>query len=215
MKKIKLPLKSSILSIILLVLFASNLKAQSLTGSKTIPSTFFPTIKVAVDSLNAQGVGTGGVIFNIAAGHTETITATIALTATGTSTNQIIFQKDPLTTGANPIITAYVGTLLASSTLSVDGIWSFIGSDYVTVDGIDLLDPTSNTTATTTMEFGYGFYKASATNGANNNLIQNCTITLNRNNNTASTGPRSNATGSVGIEVMACIPTAVGTELCI
>lgn len=211
MKKIKLPLKSSILSIILLVLFASNLKAQSLTGSKTIPSTFFPTIKVAVDSLNAQGVGTGGVIFNIAAGHTETITATIALTATGTSTNQIIFQKDPLTTGANPIITAYVGTLLASSTLSVDGIWSFIGSDYVTVDGIDLLDPTSNTTATTTMEFGYGFYKASATNGANNNLIQNCTITLNRNNNTASTGPRSNATGSVGIEVMACIPTAVGT----
>lgn len=211
MKKINLSLQNSLLSIILLVLFAADLNAQALTGSKTIPSTFFPTIKVAVDSLNSQGVGSGGVIFNIAAGYTETISSTIAVTATGTSTNQITFQKDPLTSGANPLITAYVGTLLSSSTTSIDGIWSFTGSDYVTIDGIDLLDPTSNTTATTTMEFGYGFYKASATDGTNNNTVKNCVVTLNRNNFTASTGPRW--AGSVAIELAACNPAAVGTTI--
>ncbi len=189
----------------------SKVNAQALTGSKTIPSTNFPTIKSAVDSLNAQGVGTGGVTFNITPGYTETTLATIALTATGTVTNPIVFQKDPLTSGANPLITAYVGTLLASSTTSVDGIWSFTGSDYVTIDGIDLLDPISNTTPTTTMEFGYGFFKASATDGANNNTIRNCTITLNRVNGTAATGPRWQ--GSVGIELSACTPLAVGTTI--
>jgi hypothetical protein len=211
MSKIILQIKQSILSIILLILFASNINAQALTGSKIIPSTLFPTIKVAVDSLNSQGVGSGGVVFNIAAGYTETISATIAVTATGTATNQIVFQKDPLTTGANPLITAYVGTLLSSSTLAVDGMWSFTGSDYVTVDGIDLLDPTSNTTATTTMEFGYGFYKASAIDGANYNTVKNCNITLSRENFTAATGPRWH--GSVAIELAACTPAAVGTTI--
>ena len=211
MNKFFLQIKHSILTLILLMLFASNSNAQALTGSKIIPSTLFPTIKVAVDSLNSQGVGSGGVIFNITAGYTETISATIAVTATGTASNQIVFRKDPLTTGANPLITAYVGTLLSSSTLAVDGMWSFTGSDYVTIDGIDLLDPTSNTTATTTMEFGYGFYKASATDGANYNTVKNCNITLSRENFTAATGPRWH--GSVAIELAACTPAAVGTTI--
>ncbi|MFA9214945.1 MAG: beta strand repeat-containing protein, partial [Candidatus Methylacidiphilales bacterium] len=204
-----LPLTFSVL--VLLLNCFNQLHAQALTGSKTIPSTNFPTIKSAVDSLNAQGVGTGGVIFNVSAGYTETSLVSIAMTATGTLANPIIFRKDPLTIGANPLITAYVGTLLASSATSVDGIWSFTGSDFVTIDGIDLLDPTSNTTATTTMEFGYGFFKASATDGANNNTIRNCTITLNRVNGTAATGPRW--AGSVGIELSACTPLAVGTTI--
>jgi sortase (surface protein transpeptidase) len=44
----------------------------------------------------------------------------------------------------------------------------FCGSDYVTIKQIDLSEAAANTTATTQMEVGYGFYKASATNGANN-----------------------------------------------
>lgn len=183
-------------------------RGQVLTGVKTIPGSY-TDIASAISDLNANGVGTGGVIFNIAAGYTETISATLAVTATGTAANPITFRKDPLGSGANPLVTAYVGTLLASSTTSVDGIWSFAGSDYVTIDGIDLLDPASNTTATTTMEFGYGFFKASATNGANNNTVKNCSITLNRINFTASTGPRW--AGSIAIEVSACTPAAVGT----
>lgn len=210
MNKRSLLFKFGTLSVLLMFMRTSTLNAQALTGAKTIPGNY-STIQAAVADLNTNGVGTGGVIFNIAAGYTETTLATIALTATGTVANPIIFQKDPLTSGANPLITAYAGTLLASSSASVDGIWSFTGSDFVTIDGIDLLDPTSNTTPTTTMEYGYGFFKASATDGANNNTIRNCTITLNRVNVTASTGPRW--AGSVGIELSACTPSAVGTSI--
>lgn len=191
-----------------LAFFANAIKAQPLSGSYTIPGSY-ASIQAAVTALNTNGVGTGGATFDVAAGYTETLTATIALTATGTIANPIVFQKSGV--GANPLITAYVGTLLASSTTSVDGMWSFTGSDFVTIDGIDLLDPATNTTATTTMEFGYGFFKASATDGANNNTVRNCTITMNRINSTSATGPRWQ--GSVGIELSACSPSAVGTSI--
>ncbi len=189
----------------------NTIKAQPLSGIYTIPGSY-ASIQAAVTDLNTNGVGTGGATFNVTAGYSETLTAAIALTATGTAANPIVFQKSGV--GPNPVITAYAGTLLASSTTTIDVMWSFAGSDYVTIDGIDLLDPASNTTPTTQMEVGYGFYKASATNGANNNTIQNCVITLNRNNITAvASGPRANATGSVGIEVVNCLPATVGTAV--
>src|SRR5579862_416897 len=75
-----------------------------LTGVKTIPGDY-ATVSLAVTAVNSLGAGAGGVTFNVAAGYTDTITATISLTATGTAANPIIFQKDPATTGANPIIT--------------------------------------------------------------------------------------------------------------
>ena len=46
------------------VTFAS--RAQ-LTGTITVPSTIYPTLAAAIDSLNNQGVGTGGVIVNVTA----------------------------------------------------------------------------------------------------------------------------------------------------
>lgn len=199
------------LGILLIGLFQFNrANAQALTGVKTIPGNY-ATIQAAVADLNINGVGTGGVIFNIAAGYTEVLTAPIVVSATGTVTNQIVFQKNGV--GANPLITSFVGSQLASSNTGIDIMWSFIGSDYVTINQINLIEAAANTTPTTQMEVGIGFYKVSGTDGTNNNTVQNCTITLNRNNNTASTGPRANATGSVGIEVMACTPTAVGTTI--
>ncbi|MFZ4520578.1 MAG: hypothetical protein ACOYNC_02665 [Bacteroidales bacterium] len=54
-----------------------------LTGAKSIPGDY-ATIALAIADLNAQGVGAGGVYFNVAAGHTETITAPLSITATGT-----------------------------------------------------------------------------------------------------------------------------------
>ncbi|MEI6899006.1 MAG: T9SS type A sorting domain-containing protein [Bacteroidota bacterium] len=116
--------------------------------------------------------------------------------------NPIVFQKSG--TGANPLITAYPGITLAG-TNTPDGIWSLNGSDFVTIDGIDLKDPTSNNTPTLEMEYGYGLFKASGTNGANNNMIRNCTITLNRNNNLPGAGPFYS--GSQGIALMDCGPT--------
>lgn len=194
-----------------------------LSGTLSVPSTSYPTITSVVAALNTQGVGTGGVTINVTAGYTETITATLSLTATGTSANPIVFQKSG--SGANPVITAYsnaTGTATAASA-APDGIWNFVGSDYVTIDGIDLAENTANNTAAAAastqaaaagilMEYGYGFFKASATDGAQNNTVKNCTITLNRLNWTAaSAGPLYN--GSVGIDLMACTPTATQTTI--
>jgi hypothetical protein len=172
-----------------------------LTGVKSIPGDY-PTISAAVTDLNTQGVGAGGVVFNISAGYTEVLTARINLTATGTSANQIIFQKSGV--GANPLLTAFTGVALAN-TAEPDGMWSLNGSDYVTIDGIDLVDP-NTVSPTTMMEYGYGLFKSSATDGANNNTIKNCTITLNRNNITASSA--AYVQGSTGITLSPCSPTA-------
>jgi hypothetical protein len=216
MRNQQLFLKSRIfqfIGIVLVFLFSvSNAFSQALTGVKTIPGSY-SSLAIAIADLNASGAGTGGVTFNVASGYTETLTTGLVVTATGTLSNPIIFQKNG--GGANPVITSFTGTKLASSNDSIDVMWAFEGSDYITINGIDLKEAVANTNATTTMEVGYGFYKASATDGANNNTIQNCTVTLNRDNSTASTGPRANAAGSVAIEFMNCTRKLVGTALTI
>ncbi len=211
MRKPDLCLKSRMIQwvgITLSLFFVSNAFSQALTGVKTIPGDY-ASIALAIDALNANGVGSGGVTFNITGGYTEAITKSLVVTATGTLTDPIVFQKSG--GGANPLITSYAGTKLVSSTDSLDVMWAFEGSDFVTINGIDLLDAVSNTTPTMMMEQGFGFYKLSATDGANNNTIQNCTITLNRNNNTSSTGSR--ATGSVGIEFANVTRQLAGTVI--
>lgn len=148
-----------------------------LSGTKTIPGDY-ASISAAITALNSQGVGTGGVTFNIAAGYTETA-SNLVITATGTNANPIVFQKSG--TGANPLITAGVGTG------ALDGIILLSGSDYVTFDGIDVIENTANTTTTTQMEWGYALLKIDGTNGSRYNKIQNCVITLNK-ANTSSVG---------------------------
>ena len=176
-----------------------------LTGTKSIPGDY-ATITAAVNAVNTQGVGAGGVVFNIAGGFTETITAPVSLTATGTAANPIIFQKSGA--GANPQIMAYVGTGTPGSATQ-DGIWRLVGSDYVTIDGINLLD--TNTVNPGTMEYGYSLYKASLSDGCQFVTIKNCTISLSRNNNAAGSGPA--VEGSKGIEVTNATPAAPTTSL--
>lgn len=142
-----------------------------LTGIKTIPGNY-ATITAAIAALNTQGVGSGGVTFNVAAGYTETA-SNLIITATGTLANPIVFQKSG--TGTDPLITASPGV---STTL--DGIIILQGINYITFNGIDLKDPVTNTTPTTQMEWGYALLKNSGTAGCQNVLITNCTITMQR-----------------------------------
>jgi hypothetical protein len=144
---------------------------SQLSGVKTIPGDY-ASISAAITALNAAGVGAGGVTFDVAAGYTETAT-NLMVTATGTSANPIVFQKSGA--GADPLITASAGV---STTL--DGIIILRGTDYITFDGIDLKDPATNVTATTQMEWGYALLKSSATDGCQNVMITNCTVTLQR-----------------------------------
>lgn len=150
-----------------------------LPSTITVPSTDYPSIKVAVDSLNLYGVTPGGVTVNVAADWAEVAPGGgIRLTASGTAGNPIVIQKDLTTTGENPIITAYSGT---STTL--DGIFFLLGSDYVTIDGIDLKDTAANSTNLLRMEFGYALLNGASTvpyNGCQYNTIKNATITLER-----------------------------------
>jgi len=198
------------LLISLLTFAISNAQITVAGGTTAVGS--YTTLSAAVTAINGAPV-TGAITVDVVAGHTETLTARISLTATGTAANPIVIQKSGA--GANPVLTSYVGTALPSSAVR-DGMFSLEGSDYVTIDGINLLENAANTTETTCMEYGYGLFKASVTNGAQSNTIKNCTITLNRVGNTAWTAPGHN--GSVGIVVLngtagatgALTPTASG-----
>ena len=161
----------NLLLLVAAVFLAVSVWGQALTGTRAIPSANYPTIKVAVDSLNLKGVGTGGVTFNVAAGHTETNANITLTTATASAANPIVFIKSGA--GANPLITAGVGT-----SATVDGIIKIQGTDYVTFDGIDVKDPVSNTTATTRMEWGYAILMTSATDASQHITLVRCNITL-------------------------------------
>jgi hypothetical protein len=176
-------MKKAIIFLLIGIMFITCSLAQPLTGVKTVGSGGdYATIEAAITALNASGVGPGGVSFNVVAGHTETFTSPTKgiITATGTSSDPIVFRKSGL--GINPKITAGTGT-----STTTDGIIKIAGGDYITFDGIDVAEKATNTSSTTRMEWGYALVKASATNGAQNNTIKNCTITLNK-SNTASVG---------------------------
>jgi hypothetical protein len=157
----------------LIVILSTSLFAQ-LTGTKTVGGTSpdYATIELAIADLNLNGVGSGGVTFNVAAGHTETPTADLVITATGTSGNPIVFQKSGV--GAKPIINRVDIGLLTTSSLGADGdaIIKVLGGDYFTFDGIDV------TSTDQGIEYGYYLNKASATDGCQYITIKNSNITM-------------------------------------
>lgn len=212
---IKLKQIAVITGILLLSNFAA--RAQALSGTYSIPGSY-STIEAAVNALNLNGVS-GAVTFDVGAGaaYTESPTGSIVLgsavlNASTSATNTITIRKAATAT-ANPLINAYAGTKIASSTDSIDVMFAIVGTDYVTIDGIDLAESIANTTNITTMEVGYGLYKLSITDGANFNTIRNCVITLNRLNTTNGSGIRNNIAGSTGIEVVSSLRTAVNTAI--
>ena len=167
-----------------------------LSGTYNIPSTAcngFPTIAAAVNALDSLGIS-ASVVFNIGAGiaYTETLTGPInlgstVLNASTSATNTITFQKASTAT-ANPVINSYVGTSQPTAISSFgDGMFNINGTDYVTINGVDLKDisalgtPAASNNYLTTMEWGYGLFKlnsSGALDGCQYDVIKNCTITL-------------------------------------
>jgi PKD repeat protein len=126
---------------------------------------------------NSGTVGvSGAVTFNVASGSTYTLSAALVIPAINgaSASNTISFKKNG--SGANPVIYGYKGSG------SADGIVILIGASYIIFDGIDVQDPSSNTTATTQMEWGYALLRTSTPVGSQYNVIQNSNITLNRTN---------------------------------
>lgn len=150
---------------------------QPISGIRYIPSANYGTIAIAVDSLNTRGVGTNGVIFNVAPGHTEDITSPILLTATGTAVNTIVFQmgssgKSLLT--SNPLVRrSDIGSVMTQALEAQgDGIIIIQGGDFITFDGIDVQSTTD------AIEYGYFLRKASTTDACKNVTIKNASITM-------------------------------------
>ncbi len=197
-----------VLSLLVLMLLNAgflSLSYAQLSGVKTIP-TDYASIAAFVADVNLQGVGPGGVTLDVPSGHTETAPVSgIQLTASGTAGNPIIIQKAGF--GTNPLITAGAGGTGTPGIAIQDGVFALIGSDYVTIDGIDINDP--NTTNPSTMEWGYGLFKLSSTDGCQNNIIRNCTVTLNRVNNVA--GLTTSFDGSKGINMTNALITTQTT----
>ena len=174
-------MKKVYLSLVLTVMSFVVSYAQ-VSGTKTI-GVDYPTLAAAVNALNTAGI-TGNVVINVPAGYTETaptggyLLGSVALNNSVNATNTLIIKKNGA--GANPLLTAQVGTGIA------DGIFGIAGTDYVTIDGISLQEAAANTTGTTQMEVGYGLVKrqnVSPFDGCQFVTIKNCTITLSQANN--------------------------------
>lgn len=180
-------------------------------GDYYVPSVCYPTIASFVTALNA-GTVSCDVVCNVAAGHTETApVGGIHLTQTGTAANTITFIKSGA--GANPIIYAPVGTVSMTSGSAVsDGIFSLNGSDYITIDAIDLVD--NNISGASMMEYGYALFKNSISDGCQYNIIRNCNITLNQDNYWTST-PTNYEFGSTGILMRNSTRTVLTTLLAV
>ena len=158
-------------SIVACILLLSPKAFGQLTGIKNIPGDY-PNVTAAVTDLNLQGVGAGGVTFNIASGFTESTSAQITITATGTAADPVVFQKSGA--GANPVITRTDAGALTTSTIGGQGdaVIMLDGSDFVTFNGIDVQATTSS------IEYGYMTNKPNATNGCKNITIQNSVVTM-------------------------------------
>lgn len=203
-------LKLAVVASFVFVASIMNTNAQAIApGSYTI-GIDYPTIDAAITALNTNSItGTGAVTIEIPAGYTETVTTAggFSLTCSGDAGSPIIFRKNGA--GLNPVVTSMTGGTGTPGSANQDGIWRMIGTDYITIDGVDLMD--QNTANPMTMEFGYGFFKASVTDGCQNNTVKNCVITLSRNNNATGTAPATD--GSRGIEVVNALTGAHTTAV--
>lgn len=180
-------------------------KSQIIISGGSAAAGNYTTLSQAINSLNMNSV-TAPVFIDISANHIETISNKITLTATGSVTSPIVIQKSG--SGLNPKLIAYTGTVSVPSVIA-DGFFVLAGSDYITIDGLDLEENISNTTTTTVMEFGYALFKASTSDGCQHNTIKNCKITLNKIQNTAWTAPGHN--GSIGITINNGLYNATGS----
>ncbi|HRI03768.1 MAG TPA: choice-of-anchor Q domain-containing protein, partial [Pyrinomonadaceae bacterium] len=154
----------------------------ALTGTKNIPGDY-ADLTAAIADLNAQGVGAGGVTFNVVAANPQTApvggyiiggAGSLVLT-TSSAANPITF------TGNANVVTASSGQTAGSL---VDGVFKLVGADWVTIQGFTIQESATNTitaAATNNMtEWGVALLYVTATDGSQNNTIQNNTISLNR-----------------------------------
>ncbi len=151
--------------IAIFLLCFSSLFAQ-MTGTYTIgTSGDYTTIFAAIQALNTQGVGPGGVTFELAAGVTyDEGNFYEPITATGSETSPIVFRNAATPGVNNPILTR-TGPGTNTYGIRIDG------GSYITFDGLDIL--CTATSDMPRMEYGYWI-----DNGAHHITVKNSSVEL-------------------------------------
>ena len=200
---------------IMFCLFVSNVNAQIAVtvtnNTNTTPNlaASYTSLATALTDLNSVTTMTGPVTLVLAAGNETTPSTGLQLGSA--SLNAVLNATNNVTligAGSATILNAGVGTATPASAVP-DGILKLVGVDYVTINGITFTD--GNTTNPATMEVGLGMFKLSATDGCQNNTIQNCIFNMQRVNNANSTAPM--VEGSVGVAMMNSTALASTTVL--
>jgi hypothetical protein len=172
---------TSLLTAVLTVLLAQTATAQ-LTGIKNIPGDY-ATLDAAITDLNAQGVGAGGVTLNLLAGNPQTAPA--GGYVVGGAGSLVLTSSS----AGNPVLIAGNGnTITANAGLTVgaltDAIFKLVGADWITISGFVMQENPANTVTTpgsnNMTEWGVALLHVSTADGAQNNTIQNNTISLDR-----------------------------------
>jgi trimeric autotransporter adhesin len=188
--------KKFVVTALVMLCSVYNMVAQvDVTASAGAAAGTYTTLKIAIDSINS-GYHQGAVAITFTPGGSETAPATgIIINGSGmtTAAGQTSSYTSLSITGPYTI-NAGVGTATPAS-LITDGILGLNGADNVTISGLTLVD--GNLANPTTMEWGIGMFRPSATNGCQNNTITGNTITMKLVNFVAGVLP--NFDGSVGI----------------
>jgi hypothetical protein len=178
-------MKKIYLLIVTGVLFVSASFAQVVTV--TNPANTTPSLNATYPSLNNALIDlanitaiSGPVIITLNPGNNQTAPVngyTISVNAATTAVNNVTIE------GSNNTITASAS--LATGALN-NAIFSIIGADHITLQNFTMQENPANTVNTPAasnnmVEWGVALLHLSATNGAQNNTIQNNTISLNRN----------------------------------
>ncbi len=166
-----------------------NIAPTGLTSSSVISGTTcsnYISFASAITDLNTRGIS-ASCVFNVSSGFAETLDSNLVLgsaTLNPQSTSRtIIFQKSG--SGSNPLIRAYNNGTTIPGNPTPNGMFVLQGIDNITIDGINFTD-TNTVSSAKMMEYGIGLFRLTNADGAQNNTIKNCTITLNRNNIAAS-----------------------------
>ncbi|MDN5356269.1 MAG: trimeric autotransporter adhesin, partial [Rikenellaceae bacterium] len=162
--------------LILISLFWASFAFGQLQGVITVTSgdPLYPTLSAAIDSLNHQGVGDGGVTITVAPGNPQTAPAGgYVITASGDPSKPIVID------GSDNIVTAF--SPQASGAIN-DAIFKIIGGDWITISGFVMMENPANTimaAGTNDMtEFGVALFYADSDDGPQNCSIIGNTITL-------------------------------------
>jgi hypothetical protein len=162
---------------------ANNAMLVPLSGTKNIPGDY-ADLTTAMADLNVQGVGAGGVTFNVIAGNPQT--APLGGYVIGGAGSQVLTT----TSVTQPVtIQCNANTVTAPTPQTVgslnDAIFKLIGADFITIQNCQLQENAANiinaTAATNNMtEFGVAMFYVTTTDGAQNNTITGNNISLSR-----------------------------------